>query len=277
MAAITKALKVRNGLGLSPVEPVCVFDLVDRLEVELRLADIPSMEGIYLLGDRPTIIVSSLRPKGRQAFTCAHELGHHMFGHGEKFDELVNQRKDQQKFEPDEFTADCFASALLMPKTAVIHAFKLRGTNPMSCTSEVVYEVATFFGVGYSTLITHMQYSLRIISGSQASKFLKKSPRQIRSNLLGRQCVEDLIVASQAWSGRAIDVETSNYCVLPPNIQIECPHIELVEQYDNKSVVQAITPGIGRIEDRSSGWSAFIRVSRKGFAGRAKFRFQEEV
>ena len=43
-----------------------------------------------------------------------------------EIDELVEQW-DKPRFDPKEFTADCFAGALLMPKMAVSRAFAVRG------------------------------------------------------------------------------------------------------------------------------------------------------
>ena len=54
---------------------------------------------------RINIFISSLRPTGRQHFTCAHELGHHIFNHGMKIDELVS--KKESSYNDDEFLVDC--------------------------------------------------------------------------------------------------------------------------------------------------------------------------
>lgn len=57
--------------------------------------------------------VNSKKPKVRQRFTLAHELGHFLLGHeiGEKIiEELVNKPTDQER------EADEFAAELLIPK-----------------------------------------------------------------------------------------------------------------------------------------------------------------
>lgn len=83
-------------------QPCSAFDLALEIGVEVRLAPLPSAEDIDFPG-KPVIIVSSLRPSGRQAFTCAHEIGHHVYGHGEQFDELVEERGTNRKYDPKEF------------------------------------------------------------------------------------------------------------------------------------------------------------------------------
>ena len=75
--AMAAALRTRLSLGYGLEHAVCVYDLAEKLGVEVRFLDVPSMEGMYSSASSPTIIVSSLRPFGRRAFNCAHELGHH--------------------------------------------------------------------------------------------------------------------------------------------------------------------------------------------------------
>ena len=119
---------MRQGAGYGLSDAICVYDLAQRLGIEVRFMDTPSMEGMYYGGSDPYIIISSLRPPGRRAFTCAHELGHHIRGDGMHVDELVEQRK-RPVIDPNEFAADCFAGALLMPKMAVERAFAIRKWN----------------------------------------------------------------------------------------------------------------------------------------------------
>jgi hypothetical protein len=86
--ALMKALRLRRKMGISLEAPVCVFDLANEMGIEVRFVDVPSLEGIYSKWPEPVIIVSSLRPPGRQASTGGHELGHHEYGHGFCIDEL---------------------------------------------------------------------------------------------------------------------------------------------------------------------------------------------
>lgn len=125
------ALRLRQQDGIVADQPCCVYDLAEKHGVEVRFAELPSAEGIYSPG-KPVIIISALRPAGRQAFTCAHELGHHLQGHGERFDELVEERGKRRRYDPKEFEADCFASALLLPKTAVMRGLAARRFSPVA-------------------------------------------------------------------------------------------------------------------------------------------------
>ena len=275
--AMTEALRVRRKCGYSPWEPVCVYDLAERVGVEVRFLDIPSMEGIYLQCSNPQIMVSSLRPPGRQAFTCAHELGHHIFNHGDQFDELIDSRSEARRSSPEEFIANCFAGILLMPKTMVNRGFSVRSLDPSTCPPEAFYIVGCWVGVGYTTIIHHLNKALRVIPDAKATELLRSRPKIIRSTILGRECPGDLIVADQYWNGRAIDTQVSDFILLPPNAIIEDECVAVVEQCNLRTLVQAKAPGIGRVFTRNPEWSAFIRTSKKNYIGRAIYRFLEEA
>lgn len=263
--------------GYAMWDPICVYDLAGNIGVEVRFIHIPSMEGIFYGGGNPTIIISSLRPSGRQAFTGAHELGHHIFGHGTQYDELMEQRNEARRFDPNEFQADSFAGALLMPKAAVDRSFALRGWGIATCAPEGYYTIATWLGVGYSTLIYHLQYAMQVIKPRRAEELLRQNLVTIRSNLLGNECREHLVVADRHWMGRAVDIQVSDYVLLPLGARIEGKCAVVCAENKMNIVAQGITPGIGRVVVDDLGWSSFIRVTRKQYTGRGKYRFEEET
>jgi hypothetical protein len=275
--AIVKALEMRRRAGYSPWDPICAYDLAEQLGIEVRFVDIPSMEGIYKGPIHPTILLSSLRPPGRQTYNCSHELGHHDLGHGAQFDELIDERSGNRRFNPREFQADCFAGALLMPQSAVKRSFSVRGWDPAACPPASFFVVATWLGVGYTTLIHHMEKALGLLDRCRAEELLRHQPVAIRSRLVGRECRENLIIADDHWCGRAIDVQMTDLILLPPDVRLEGRCVELLEWDEMRTLARAITPGIGRVAANGSSWSAYIRVSRQQFIGLAKYRFLEEV
>ena len=127
--ALMKASRVPRNAGLRPDVPVCVYDFATSMGIEVRFLDLPSLEGMYSKTPEPVIVISSLRPPGRQAYTGGHELGHHIYGHGFRIDELFENRP-RGPLDEEEFLAECFAGFLLMPRTAVVHAFERRGWIP---------------------------------------------------------------------------------------------------------------------------------------------------
>ena len=273
--AMGAALRMRRSVGYGLDHAVCVYDLAEKLGVEVRFLDLPSMEGMYTSASSPTIIVSSLRPPGRRAFTCAHELSHHHRRDGVDIYELVEQW-DKPRFDPKEFAADCFAGALLMPKLAVSKAFAVRGWSMEECTPEQTFMVAGYFGVGYTTLVHHLRSALQILPDSRARALLKVSPRKAQSLLLGWQTPQSVVVVDAHWTGRAVDVEEGNLIFVRGGANPEGACIETLPEVEHGRLFRAVKPGIGRLET-STSWSAFVRVSRRDYVGRALYRHWEEV
>lgn len=82
---------------------------------------------MYQRGTPQRIHLSSLRPLARRAFNCAHELGHHLLGHGSSIDELRENQLVRPWDVPDEYSADTFAAYALMPTLGLRNAFAKRG------------------------------------------------------------------------------------------------------------------------------------------------------
>ena len=273
--AMAAALRTRLSVGYGLDHAVCVYDLAEKLGVEIRFLDLPSMEGMYSAASSPTIIVSSLRPPGRRAFTCAHELGHHNRSDGVEIDELVEQWA-KPRFDPEEFAADCFAGALLMPKVAVSRAFAIREWSIDDCTPEQAFMVAGYFGVGYTTLVHHLRSALQVLPDTRAQALLKVSPRKAQSLLLGWQTPQAVAVVDAHWIGRPVDVEVGDLIFVRGGAQSEGACIELSSDVEHGRLFRAAMPGIGRLEAGTT-WSAFVRVSRRDYVGRALYRHWEEA
>src|SRR5581483_3087522 len=271
LRASSVALRVRQQYGIAPDQPCCVYDLAERMGVEVRFAELPSAEGVYSPG-KPVAIVSSLRPPGRQAFTCAHELGHHIHGHGEQFDELIEERGKRRRYDAKEFEADCFASALLMPKTAILKGLALRGWSPKTISAPQMYALSSWLGVGYATLIGNMQWGMNLLERNQAEALGKLKGPQIRESIVGCECKEHLIVVDEAWLGRPIDAQVGDALILPSAVVIEGDVVEPRDTDQGSPLVRAVRPGIGRSLIRNTAWAQYIRVSRKQFTGLARFR-----
>ena len=201
--ATAEALRTRLRAGYGLDTPICVYSLAGCLGIDVRFFDLPSLEGMYYNSPKPHIILSSLRPPGRRAFTCAHELGHHSRGDGTSLDEMVEQWTGS-RFDPTEFFADCFAGALLMPKTAVERAFFLRRWEISECTPDQAYAIANYFGVGYSTLVHHLSPGL--VAGHKLPRGTAiKSISTPRSSDGGRMGDTQHGVASRRTLGRQAD------------------------------------------------------------------------
>ncbi|MEM7537470.1 MAG: ImmA/IrrE family metallo-endopeptidase, partial [Chloroflexota bacterium] len=259
--AAQKAMKTRIKYELGLADALCPYDLAEKMGVSVRFFDVPSMEGMYCK-DKQAIIISSLRPKGRQVFTCAHELGHHIYGHGNMPDEVQAQSVHKGRFDEKEYLADCFAGFLLMPKLAVNHAFSKREWDTEKPHISQIYSISNWFGVGYETLINHMSYSLKLLSHSYAEKLLKHRPKAIRTRIFPDSASTDLICVDEHWSNRAIDIQVNEYILLPPNVIAEGSNITLIEKSNERTIYKGIKPGIGRFYTEYSEWSSFVRISK---------------
>ena len=268
------ALRMRRHAGMRLDEAICVYDLAELIGIEVRFAEIPSLEGMYCPDFGPAIILSSLRPPGRRTYTCAHELGHHSSGDGTQT-EVLAKNSSQINQEPREFAAECFAGALLMPNMAVQRAFSLRGWKTPVCSPAQVYAIANYFGVGYSTLVHHMTSGLRIMSRTYASKLLKFSMKQARAQAIGWDSQVPVWVVDSHWTGRAIDVEVGDLILVYGRTDLEGSSMLPVKDTQRGILLRAHEPGVSRIAD-SSDWHLYVRVSRQGFVGRSIFRHLEE-
>ena len=133
------------------------------------------------------------------------------------------------RYDPKEFYADCFAGALLMPKTAVERAFALRKWAIRDCTPDQVYAISNYFGVGYTTLVHHLSRGLLLLSSSRAEQLLKIAPRRAQALAVGWETPETVWVVDEHWVGRPIDVEAGDFILLHEKARIEGNCAEPVE------------------------------------------------
>lgn len=269
-SAVTAALRLRIRHERAANQPVCPIDLALDEGVDVRFGAIKSLEGMYT-PDGPLIILGSLRPRGRRSYTCAHELGHHVFGHGLRVDELLEDERAPVPKDDAEYVADRFAAALLMPKLAVLHAFALRRWEIATCSAEQAYTIAGLLGVGYTTLIGYLEGTLREISSSTARELRRTSPKAIRTQVLGTDTATGLIVVDEFWSGRPVDAEVGDAVIAPADAVVDG---NAVVRIDDR-VLRAERPGSARL--RRGGWMVDVRVARTPYAGLAVYRYLEDA
>jgi len=274
--AYTAAIQERRRARIGPASPICVFDFIYHFNIEVRFQNIPSMEGLYYNDGNPLILVSSCRPRGRMAFNCAHEYGHHIFDHGSRVDEVLDSASKKQ-WEPDEFLADCFAGFLLMPKLAVCKAFTARGWKISECTPEQAFAISGYMGVGYQSLLTHMHRSLKIISSSHFEQLNNLSPKMLKSKLAGFEHTGEAILLDKYWGEKPVDICVGDILIVPPQTVIEQTCMQLVKTETNGSIYRAISQGIDRAQNEAEKWASHIRISRVHFEGLVQYRHFPET
>jgi Zn-dependent peptidase ImmA (M78 family) len=269
------ALRTRRAVGCAFLDSLCPYDAADHLGIDLWFMDLPGSEGVFEKAATSVIVVSSMRPAGRRAFTCAHELGHFVFGHGTSYDQLINQPLETQAADAEEFLADRFASFFLMPKTAVANGFVRRGWDIKACTPIQVYTLASWLGVGYTTLIFHLERGIRLISNAQARLLLPIAPKRIRAEILPASVESDLYIVDTHWTGRAVDAQVGDFMLLPAGTTFLGNCVQQQGEHAGQMVFSGSVPGLGQFR-HPSGWASFVRISRRGFIGRGKYRHLED-
>ncbi|MDD2762617.1 MAG: ImmA/IrrE family metallo-endopeptidase [Opitutaceae bacterium] len=251
-----------------------MFDLAEQLGLEVRFLVGNSFGGMFAKATN-VVLVPSLRPPGRQAFTAAHELGHWYFGHGDRLDHLPELDPDAPTT-PEERLANLFAAYLLMPPWSVARLLARRGWIPSSATPLQLFTISAELGVGYETLIRHLCWSLDQISPSKARELIKVSPKAIRSQIAGEIETKHLVVVDSQWAAGNIDLQVGHAALLPKSIVLEGSHVAVIADLPAGTLVQGRKPGITRSFLEGVAWAKFIRVSRADFEGRSIYRHMED-
>jgi hypothetical protein len=249
--ALRMALRARGKAGADLISPVCPYDVADHLGVGV------------------------LRPFGRRNFTCGHELGHHVFGHGFNLDNVISsENADCYNYgSSEEFLANSFSGALLMPSLGIRRAFVSRGWSLSHPTPFEALSIAAEFGVGYSTLIHHMWHNLALIGAGTARHLLKESPQSIRSEYLGYESKRPLVVVDEQWLAKTIDLEAGMEVILPARMLPGGDALAPVEESSRSDHFTAIRPGIIRAASPSA--AIFMRIMPAEYEGLAKYRHLE--
>jgi Zn-dependent peptidase ImmA (M78 family) len=273
--AMQAAVTTRAKAKLDQHGPICIYGLCETLGVTVRFNNI-NMEGMYQRGAPPRIHLSARRPLPRRTYNCAHELGHHVFGHGSSIDELREDAKEHPRDDPKEFLADTFAGFALMPIIGLRSAFTTRGWTPETATPAQMFVIACDFGVGYNTLITHLSAAVNMISRARAAALRRVTPKVLRADILGAPTSEPLIVADHHRAGPTLDVEVKMLLLLPA--ETEATGDTLVHQRDltNGRLFRAVRPGIVRASADAGAWAVFIRIAPEAYVGLAQYRHLED-
>jgi Zn-dependent peptidase ImmA (M78 family) len=270
--AMRLALKIRNKNGTDIKDAFCIYDLAQKMGLQLRfIINIENMEGMYF-PQKKLILVNSHRPPGRQRFTCAHELGHKSH-----IDEIIaDYTRQSNGRNPDEIKADLFASYLLMPSTTVINGFIRRGWKLEKATPLQIYTVAWWLGVGYTSLVFQLRSGIRKISDSHAESLLKQKPKQIKKEILGNYCQENVIPIDFGWSGRPIDVYENDMLVFEEKVEVEGSNLEYVSKIASGYLYKTFKTGSSDVFHHKEGWRGLVRVSRKNYDGISRYRHLED-
>jgi len=276
MKGMQESITARLKANLDLQSPICIYGLCETNGITVRFNDI-NMEGMYDRAPKPRIHVSALRPLVRRTFTCAHELGHHVFGHGSTIDELRDDRMLGSHNQPNEVLANAFAAFVLMPTLGLREAFTRRHLNPNAASALDVYAIACNFGVGLSTLINHLAYGINMITPVQRVSLTKNSPKSIRSELLGEEVSVPLIVVDQYWNSPTLDAEEGTLLLVPSGVVADTAILMPERDLASGRLFRAIKSGITRLAIPGTPWATYVRIARREYVGLARYRHLEDT
>jgi len=277
LSAVSEADKIRMNQGFDMYQPINVFDICAKLGVTVRFHDI-NMEGVYISqenGQRPTIILSTLRPLPRRQFTCAHELGHHVFKHGSKVDGLIDESGTSD--DAEELLVNSFAGSLLMPVAGVRAELATRSLNAGKASPLDFYILSSVFGTGYQTLISHCKFN-KLITVAREKELLKLTPSKILKKLLGTDITNSHFKILDSFAELSVtDLEVSNYIILPRDVIVEGNHLKKFKETTVGTAYIAVKPGIVRVVGSESPLACFVRIQNINYIGLAENRHLENL
>ena len=151
------ALLQRFNIHMPPIDPeaiaISLGISVDKLPFSQELSGV-----LVRSPERTAIGINKNRPKKRQRFSIAHELGHYVLEHnGELFvDQTVLNKRDtksQIAVDPQEIEANAFAANLLMPQHMMLDAlFETAGSNHNITRSALIEQMAKKFNVSNAAM-----------------------------------------------------------------------------------------------------------------------------
>jgi Predicted Zn peptidase len=274
ISALRMAKQVRSQKGISDNTPLNAIDFATMF-CDVWFKGVSSLEGLYSNEPTPTIALGAERPIGRQSFTCAHELGHHFFKHGAKLDELESKGAACKK-DDDEYVADLFAGFFLMPQKAMTKTCSERAWQYETLAPLQAYILSNYFGVGYSSVVNHLAYSLKLIPHLQAQDLLRTTPQKIKKKF-GLESYRHLHLLDKHWNGKPLDSWVGDCVGVPHSTCFDKPHkLAVIGENEQYRFYQILSVGLIRSFDPSSDWGTFIRTSRPQFVGLAEYRFLDD-
>lgn len=184
------ANQAHRDTGVVRGEYVDVFAALRAADVCCLAKPLQGLAGAYAAPELggPVVLLSSGLDEMTMRHTAAHELGHHVFGHGSKMDERVDPDSDGLggSWPEEEKLAEAFAAWFLMPLPAVRTAIRRSGAD-RSLTPEDVHQLACWLGATFAGTARHL-VNLRMLAPGQASALVRSwraRNRKIRAALCG--------------------------------------------------------------------------------------------
>ncbi len=156
---------LRAELGIHPEDPIAdPLTVIESAGIGVFMKPFPDtmFDGAYACrGNRCVILLNSAQYQPRIHFTAAHELGHHVLGHGSRLD--LDIYSSPQQPEKD---ANAFAAQFLMPAASLKASTPIKGADGTK-----VLRLAIKFGVSYEAMANRLN-NVGVISKLQRQELL---------------------------------------------------------------------------------------------------------
>ena len=100
-----------------------------------------------------------------------------------------------------------------MPSSTVYSGLGSRAIEPHKANPAQVYGIATWLGVGYSTLSNHLCYSMEIVSKQHLRHLLRHEPKEIKSELVREETTKDVFQLDHLWDGGCAHGQVGDFFV----------------------------------------------------------------
>lgn len=164
--------------------PIDVYSAIEKAGVLLMWRPLPKAFGIYVdaPGSRPGILINNRLGLAVQRHTAAHELGHHMLGHGSRVDvDLDPFSGPRRGWSDSEKVAEAFAVWFLMPRRAVRAALEQMSLERLH-EPEEVYQLSLLLGTSFRATVRHLR-NLRLAGQHQVRAWMAVQPSRIKNRI----------------------------------------------------------------------------------------------
>jgi Zn-dependent peptidase ImmA (M78 family) len=209
------ANQAHRDTGVARDEYVDIFAALQAAGVCCLAKPLRGLAGAYAAPELggPVVLLSSGLDEMTMRHTAAHELGHHVFGHGSKMDERVDPDGGSLggRWPDEEKLAEAFAAWFLMPLPAVRAAIRRAGID-RPALPEHVHQIACWLGTTFAGTARHLA-NLRMITPEQATGLVRTS--RVRSTKVrAALCASAVPPQGRVWMIRA-EANQANLHVIP--------------------------------------------------------------
>jgi Zn-dependent peptidase ImmA (M78 family) len=180
------AAREHSSLGTDLTEPIDIFSILTKREIDVMFRPLNPLYGAYLCGQgiADGILINVNHPPGLQRFTAAHEYGHRVMGHGTAYDEEAQIVPGKRRHTVQEVEAQTFAAYFLMPLKLVqtlLHRMELP-LQLVRLSPHDAYQLSLRLGVSYTAVVTHLQ-AIKKIDQETASNLQSVTPKAIKTQI----------------------------------------------------------------------------------------------